>query len=94
MSWNYRSIQNIDIRSHIENYVANTMHTLQLRMSTISNQLFESKKFFEKTLGKQSEHGLSRQFELSFLFHQIGQPNKKLGNAEPIGRIGERRKFH
>ena len=56
MSWNYRSIQNIDIRSHIENCIAYRMHTLQLRMSIISNQLFESKKFFEKTLGKQSEN--------------------------------------
>ena len=56
MSWGYRSIQNIDIRSHIENCIAYTMHTLQLRMSTINNQLFESKKFFEKTLRKKSEN--------------------------------------
>ena len=94
MSWDYRSIQNIDIRSHIENYVANTMHTLQLRMSTISNQLFESKKFFEKTLGKHSEN-MVYQDNLNYLscFTKLVNQIRSLEMLSPLDVLEKEGKF-
>ena len=94
MSWDYRSIQNIDIRSHIENYVAYRMHTLQLRMSTISNQLFESKKFFEKTLGKHSEN-MVYQDNSNYLscFTKLVNQIKSLEMLSPLDLLEKEGKF-